>query len=79
VVCEDWMVEAEGTELPTPHQVIEPSLCDAASYFTDFPKPEWQAAIEALQQLAGGCSRLKTCVHGAASEFEAAGRDPYLW
>src|SRR5882672_906535 len=23
-VCEDWMVETEGTELPTPHPVIEP-------------------------------------------------------
>jgi hypothetical protein len=44
-----WVVEAEGSEPPTPHQVIEPSLCDAASYITDFPKPEWQAAIEALQ------------------------------
>jgi hypothetical protein len=24
VVCGDWMVETEGTELPTPHPVIEP-------------------------------------------------------
>jgi hypothetical protein len=24
VVWKDWMVETEGTELPTPHPVIEP-------------------------------------------------------